>query len=196
VDVRVVAATNRDLLAEVERGTFRRDLYARLSYFELRLPPLRERRQDLLWWLAHLTERLTASTGAPPAAFRLQPDAAELLLLHSWPENLRGLDRFVHRALSSGEPTIGRRVHASLMPEIVAPPNSQAPGSNPTSDAPAVDSDPRAVRDSGSPADRPSREQFLEAYEATGRNVRATAKHFGKDRRQIYRWLELFGIER
>ncbi len=196
VDVRVVGATNRDLAAEVERGTFRRDLYARLSYFELRLPPLRERRQDLLWWLAHLTEQLAASSGAPPAHFRLQPDAAELLLLHSWPENLRGLDRFVHRALSSGEPSIGRRVLAALMPEIVAAPNSQAPASNPTSDAPALDSDPRAVRDSASPADRPTREQFLEVYEATGRNVRATSKHFGKDRRQIYRWLELFGIER
>jgi len=49
--------------------------------------------------------------------------------------------------------------------------------------------------DSAQP-DRPSREEFLLVFEGTGRNVRATSKHFGKDRRQIYRWLELFGIER
>ncbi len=56
----------------------------------------------------------------------------------------------------------------------------------------------RARRGPSEPAllDRPSREDFLAVYEGTGRNVRATSKHFGKDRRQIYRWLELFGIER
>ena len=192
VDVRVVAATNRELLAEVERGNFRRDLYARLSFLEVRLPPLRARRQDIFWWLERLAADVTAPNGAAPPPFQLRVDAAELVLLHAWPENLRGLSRFVHRVLSSGESTVGQRALAALVPEIfqgrpVPPSDKPAPldtGASATT---------RAELD---PYDRPSREQFLAVYESTGRNVRATSRHFGKDRRQIYRWLELFGIQR
>jgi transcriptional regulator with GAF, ATPase, and Fis domain len=186
VNVRVVAATNRDLRADVERGAFRRDLYARLSFFEIRLPPLRARRQDLLWWIQILCANFAAANAAPTVDLKIHPDAAELLLLHGWPENLRGLDRFVHRVLSSGESVVGRRVLAALMPEIAgdsSPPLAPSGEvSSPGSDAPAFE--------------RPSRAEFLGIYEATGRSVRATSKHFGKDRRQIYRWLELFGIPR
>jgi transcriptional regulator with GAF, ATPase, and Fis domain len=195
VDVRIVAATNRDLAAEVERGTFRRDLYARLTFFEVRLPPLRARRQDLFWWIERFTADFATSKGVGQAPFRLRPDAAELLLLHSWPENLRGLDRFVHRVLSAGEVEVGRRVLSTLMPEILEPPSRELPSERPESVPNA--SEPSLSEESERAAsDRPSREQFIQVYEATGRNVRATSKHFGKDRRQIYRWLELFGIER
>jgi ActR/RegA family two-component response regulator len=81
------------------------------------------------------------------------------------------------------------------MPEILAPP---APSTASTasraesaleSEAPAGDATEHA-------SERPTREQFMRVFEETGRNVRATSKHFGKDRRQIYRWLQLFGIER
>jgi DNA-binding NtrC family response regulator len=185
VDVRVVGATNRDLRAEVERGSFRRDLYARLSFFEVALPPLRARRQDLLPWMQILCAHFSSTTGAPIAELRLQPDVAELLLLHAWPENLRGLDRFVHRVRSSGETSVGRRVLAQVMPELGAEPSVPAPPDLPAAEG----SQPPAF-------ERPSREEFLGVYEATGRNVRATSKHFGRDRRQIYRWLELFEIER
>jgi transcriptional regulator with GAF, ATPase, and Fis domain len=191
VDVRVIAATNRDLRTEVERGAFRRDLYARLSFFEVTLAPLRERRQDLLSWMEILSADFARSNGVPQVQLRIQPDVAELLLLHAWPENLRGLDRFVHRVRSSGETAIGRRVLAAVMPEIggAASPSSPAPSETSPSPAPG--------EASPSPAfERPSREEFLGVYEATGRNVRATSKHFGRDRRQIYRWLELFEIER
>lgn len=184
VDVRIVAATNRTLADEVERGTFRRDLYARLSFFEVRLPPLRARRQDLLWWVQELTAGFARSRGASGAPLQLKPDVAELLLLHAWPENLRGLDRFVHRALAAGEPVIGRRVLAEVMPELLG---EQARSSQ---------SPPTAAPDAALAAERPTREEFLRVYEGSGRNVRATSKHFGKDRRQIYRWLELFGVER
>jgi transcriptional regulator with GAF, ATPase, and Fis domain len=199
VDVRVVAATNRDLAADVERGSFRRDLYARLAYFEVKLPPLRARRQDLLWWLERLSADFAGPNGRAPAAFGLRPAAAELILLHAWPENLRGLGRFVHRVLTSGEATVGRQVLAAVMPELLAdpapstPPRTEPPP-DPTSEAEASASEDKDIEQH--PSDRPTREEFVQVYEATGRNVRATSKHFGKDRRQIYRWLELFGIER
>jgi DNA-binding NtrC family response regulator len=197
VDVRVVAATNRDLAADVERGAFRRDLYARLSFFEVRLPPLRARRQDLFWWIDCLAANFAAAHDASPVSLRFQPDAAELLLLHQWPENLRGLDRFVHRVITSGETVVGRRVLSAVLPEIAQAPSvpPPAPAASPT-EKPADDESSGQRTTDPVPAERPTREQFLAVYEATGRNVRATSKHFGKDRRQIYRWLELFGIER
>jgi transcriptional regulator with GAF, ATPase, and Fis domain len=196
VDVRVVAATNRDLAAEVERGTFRRDLYARLSFFEVTLPPLRARKQDIFWWLERLTADFAASSGQAPLPFQLRADAAELVFLHAWPENLRGLNRFVHRVLASGETSVGQRALAELVPEVL---QGRSLPNTPRSDPPEKAFDPdtlQADRAQLDPYDRPSREQFLTVYESTGRNVRATSRHFGKDRRQIYRWLELFGIQR
>jgi transcriptional regulator with GAF, ATPase, and Fis domain len=198
VEVRVVAATNRELSDDVESGAFRRDLYARLSFFEVRLPPLRARREDLFWWLGYLAATVAAARGLPQNPLQIMPDAAEALLLHGWPENLRGLDRLAHRllALEPQAQTIGRRTLASVMPELeslaIAQGEAQRPSSQPAGNAesnPARSTEPSQL-------DRPSRESFLAVYEGTGRNVRATSKHFGKDRRQIYRWLELFGIER
>jgi transcriptional regulator with GAF, ATPase, and Fis domain len=203
VDVRVVAATNRELSEDVERGSFRRDLYARLSFFEVRLPALRARREDLFWWLDYLAAVVAASRAQPHTPLQLMPDAAEALLLHGWPENLRGVDRLVHRLLALEPQVIGRRILSHVMPELgsvpppsaepprpSAPPAPTGPGQTPATPArPAQPSEPAQN-------DRPSRDEFLAVYEGTGRNVRATSKHFGKDRRQIYRWLELYGIER
>src|SRR4051812_2301993 len=86
VDVRLVAATNRDLQALVEQQGFRRDLYARLAFFELRLPPLRRRRQDILPWLMRFASDLGRARGLTPSLTFL-PDAVERILLHAWPDN-------------------------------------------------------------------------------------------------------------
>jgi DNA-binding NtrC family response regulator len=197
VDVRVVAATNRELSEDVERGAFRRDLYARLSFFEVRLPALRARRQDLFWWFYCLAAALASSRGLPAPQLQIAPDAAELLLLHGWPENLRGLDRLVHRVLALEPQVIGRRVLASLMPELgSAPPPPLAEPARAATQGRASGEGSQAGGRAASLLDRPSREDFIAVYEGTGRNVRATSQHFGKDRRQIYRWLEQFGIER
>jgi transcriptional regulator with PAS, ATPase and Fis domain len=183
VDVRVVAATHRDLPALVEADAFRRDLFARLSFHEVRLPSLRERRQDVLPWLRLLAARYGQERGVRFEP-QLAPDAVERLLLFAWPDNLRGLDRLVHR-LGASDGVVGLRVLADAMPELVGPERG--------SEAPA----PVARQASSTPPiPLPSREELLAAYEASGRSVRATAKHFGRDRRQIYRWLERFGVPR
>jgi DNA-binding NtrC family response regulator len=101
VDVRVVAATNRDLEAEVRAGRFRRDLYFRLSVLPLRVPPLRERMDDLPLLAEHFLQRFARPDGPK----RFSPGALKRLLAHAWPGNVRELRNVVERAalLGTGE---------------------------------------------------------------------------------------------
>ncbi len=95
VDVRVVAATNRDLLAAARDGRFREDLYYRLCVVPLHLPPLRSRRSDVLGLAEHFL-RMYSPRGQ---TVRLTPAAMERLQQHAWPGNIRELRNVVHRAL-------------------------------------------------------------------------------------------------
>jgi DNA-binding NtrC family response regulator len=184
VDVRVVSATNADLEERVESGRFRRDLYARLSYLQLVVPPLRERRQDILSWFSLFCRSYGNERGIE-TRLTLRPPVAELLLLAAWPDNLRGVNRLAHRLLAAGATQeVGLRALRDAMPELV-PQALLERASNPPAASPARPT-----------SDRPQRDEFIAVYEATGRSVRATSKHFGKDRRQVYRWLEQFGLER
>jgi two-component system response regulator AtoC len=104
VDVRVVAATNRDLAADASAGRFREDLYYRVNVVGVRLPPLRERREDIPELAHHFVRRHGARLGFQTASI----DAAGMRLLaeHSWPGNVRELENVIERALvlSGGEP--------------------------------------------------------------------------------------------
>ena len=93
VDVRVISATNRDLDEAVREGTFREDFFYRLNVFAIRVPPLRERREDVL----AIAGRFLASRGVP--ADKLSPGARERLLAHRWPGNVRELENALERAL-------------------------------------------------------------------------------------------------
>jgi DNA-binding NtrC family response regulator len=97
VDVRVVAATHQDLAQKARGGEFRQDLYARLALWQVQVPPLRERRSDVMLWLDHLhriwREERQLDSGRP---LSIHVDAAEALIGCPWPENLRGLNRLVH----------------------------------------------------------------------------------------------------
>jgi DNA-binding NtrC family response regulator len=95
IDVRVLAATNRDLEHAVTQGTFRRDLYFRLNVLALRVPPLRERRQDIPLLVAHFLERLGHDTGVEKA---ISDDALKTLLNYDWPGNVRELENCLERA--------------------------------------------------------------------------------------------------
>jgi DNA-binding NtrC family response regulator len=96
VDVRVIAATNKDLAKAVEDGTFRKDLYFRLNVFSLNLPPLRERTGDLPLLVDHFVARAARKLGKPLDGF--SSDALNLLLAHSWPGNIRELENIIERA--------------------------------------------------------------------------------------------------
>jgi two-component system NtrC family response regulator len=176
VDVRLIAATNRDLAAEIDAGRFRRDLHARLARLELRVPSLAARRGDVLDWIDRLWATWCRDRDRPAAPLEWRPAAATAILDHAWLDNLRGLDRLVH-AVAAGDRA--RPLDVRDLPAWLAPP-AATPTPAPTPTAPAS----RGV---------PTKAEFLAAWEAHG-SVRALARHFGRDRRQIQRWLVAHGV--
>jgi two-component system response regulator HydG len=104
INVRILAATNRDLEQAVQQGTFRRDLYFRLNVLTLRIPPLRERKQDIPLLVGYFLERAERATGFQR---NISDDALKLMLTYEWPGNVRELENCLDRAcaLTSG-PTI------------------------------------------------------------------------------------------
>jgi DNA-binding NtrC family response regulator len=112
VDVRIVAASNIDLLSLVKEGRFREDLYHRLNVIHLHLPPLRERREDIPMLLAHFLERFCTENTKPLRMFT--PSSMKLLMDYDWPGNVRELENVVERAvvLSTQE-----RLDVDLLPE-------------------------------------------------------------------------------
>jgi two-component system response regulator AtoC len=115
VDVRVIAATHRDLKAEVQAGRFREDLFYRLNVFPVVLPPLRERREDVPSLAAHFLEKHARVLGRPLTGF----DAAALLALsgYAWPGNVRELENAVERAVAVAR---GPLIQASELPADVS----------------------------------------------------------------------------
>jgi transcriptional regulator with PAS, ATPase and Fis domain len=107
VDVRVVAATNRNLLDAISEGRFRKDLYYRLNVVSVELPPLRARRGDLPHLIRHLLERKCQELGVRPR--ELAPALVDRLLAHHWPGNVRELENVIERllVLSGQAPVIG-----------------------------------------------------------------------------------------
>ncbi|MFP2961515.1 sigma-54-dependent transcriptional regulator [Myxococcus sp. 1LA] len=97
VDVRIVAATHRDLPRRVQEGAFRQDLYFRLRVVEIRLPPLRERAEDVPALAKHLLEKASRKVGRPTAS--LAPEALTALTTHPWPGNVRELENALERAV-------------------------------------------------------------------------------------------------
>jgi len=101
VDVRIICATNRDLAAEVEKGRFRQDLYYRLMVFPIKLPPLRERREDIPELAAHFLKRYAEEYRVELPGFT--PDALDALASYSWPGNIRELENEVQRLVIQAE---------------------------------------------------------------------------------------------
>jgi DNA-binding NtrC family response regulator len=127
VDVRVVAATNRNLAAEVVAGRFRQDLYYRLRVIELKVPPLRERRDDILPLARMLLAEATERMGRRVSSF--SPQAADQLMRYPWPGNVRELGNAIERAVALCE---GPRVEVEDLPEEVrAAPPSLLPDAGP-----------------------------------------------------------------
>src|SRR5512135_1104008 len=114
VDVRVVAATNRDLEDEIRQGRFRTDLYYRLNVIAIHLPPLRERRDDIEIFVTAFLERIAKEKSTPVK--HLTPEAAEAVLSYDWPGNVRELENALERAVVL---TKGEAIPLSAMPAKV-----------------------------------------------------------------------------
>ncbi|MBA3465512.1 MAG: sigma 54-interacting transcriptional regulator [Deltaproteobacteria bacterium] len=102
VDVRIICATNRDLAAEVEKGRFRQDLYYRLMVFPIKLPPLRERREDIPQLCAHFLKRYAEEYRMELPGFT--QDALDALASYNWPGNIRELENEIQRLVIQAEP--------------------------------------------------------------------------------------------
>jgi two-component system response regulator HydG len=113
IDVRVLAATNRDLEQAVAQGTFRKDLYFRLNVLSLRIPSLRQRKQDIPLLVGHFLERLTRSTGVQR---NISDDALKLMLSYEWPGNIRELENCIERACAL---TSGPTIHIADLPTTI-----------------------------------------------------------------------------
>ncbi|MGB5092854.1 MAG: sigma-54 dependent transcriptional regulator [Parvibaculum sp.] len=97
VDIRLISATNRDLLQMVKDGRFREDLYYRLNVFPMHIPPLRERKEDIPDLTAHFVRRLAAEEGKPVVG--ISPEALNMLCAYDWPGNVRQIENTVFRAI-------------------------------------------------------------------------------------------------
>jgi DNA-binding NtrC family response regulator len=176
VDVRFIAATNRDLEALVEEGGFRRDLYHRLAAFEVKLPPLRERREEIPALAARFFQRELEKNGTPsPGITRA---ALGALVRYSWPGNVRELQNEIAKAallLESAEPL---DLH-HLSPRI------RASGGGPAA-PPSLTLD-EAVR-------RAEREAFAVALAATGGDAARTMEILGVSRTTYYRKVKELGL--
>ena len=165
VNVRVIAATNRHLDDAVADGAFREDLYYRLNVFDIRLPPLRERRDDILLLAAGFLRECAGAT------VELTPGAMEALRRHEWPGNVRELRNVLERALIICDGPFIDTVHLSL----------RAPKDAPLSRITDLDTLERSA------VERAMRD-------AVGNKVRA-AKQLGISRMQLYGRLRKFGLE-
>ena len=204
VDVRMIAATNRDLLKEVAQGNFREELYYRLNVVPIALPPLREREQDIPLLVQHFigrfNERLRKSiTG-------LTPEAMELLLRHPFPGNIRELENILERTILLAEgPVI---TVADLPPALVGPLPAAAltssPGLQPVAAPPPPSSagTPAAVRGPASSlkeivrqeTERVEREMIQKALAETGGNVTQAARHLRISRKSLQTKMKELGL--
>jgi transcriptional regulator with PAS, ATPase and Fis domain len=185
-DIRVIAATNRDLRACVERGTFREDLYYRLQVFEILLPPLRERPEDLIPLSEAFLADLSHGFARPPAG--VSREARERLLEYAWPGNARELRNVLERAaiLCDGG-LIGAEHLALPVPRTVM--SGKAP--EPAAAAASI----RAPARSHADLERVEREMVEQALKDARWNKSKAARALGFTRTQLYVRLRRYRLE-
>jgi DNA-binding NtrC family response regulator len=185
VNVRIVAATNRDINEVTSDGRFRADLLYRINSFQINLPPLRERPEDIEPIARHLLTRL-----AGPHAPELTPEVLSALRSYAWPGNVRQLRNTLERAVLLAND--GRITTSELPPEIVAPALAFRPVAVTSPDA-------AGAQGSAAPAIPPplrevERQQILAALEQTGWHRGKTAEMLGISPSTLYRRLRDYNL--
>jgi DNA-binding NtrC family response regulator len=179
IDVRIIAATNRDLEQEIRRGAFRSDLYYRLNVITLHMPPLRERLDDVPFLAEHFLQRLATERDGKGAALNLSAEALNTLQSYSWPGNVRELENALERAAILSGDLAG--IDTSALPARILSP------------------EPTPLISEGPPAN-PSLEVIERAYilwvlQAEGGNKARAAEVLGIDPSTLYRKLNRYGLE-
>ncbi|HEY5923168.1 MAG TPA: sigma 54-interacting transcriptional regulator [Kofleriaceae bacterium] len=165
VDIRVVAASHRDLEAEVAAGRFREDLFARLAGYVVEIPPVRERREDLGILIAALLGRLAADV-------RFAPAAGTVLLRYGWSRNVRELEQALGSATALANDGVVELEH--LPRALQAPPG---------------------LREDLSPSELERRDELRVLLAKHRGNIAAVGRELGVARMQVHRWLDRFGID-
>ena len=194
VDVRLVTATNRDLLAEVGAGAFREDLFYRLNVVPIHIPPLRERHEDIPLLAEHFIAKFNDRLKKEITA--VTPEAIERLVAYQWPGNIRELENLMERTMLFCE---GPEIRVSdLPPEVAgAPVSSAAPATLPVATAgeeaarPAPESLKEAVR---AETERVERELIQRALDATAGNVTQAARKLKISRKSLQTKMKELGL--
>jgi DNA-binding NtrC family response regulator len=178
VDVRVIAATNADLLKKIEDGDFRKDLYYRLNVIPVTIPPLRERKDDIPLLVNHFLEQLVGG------AKTMGDDAMEILLAYDWPGNVRELENILERAviLADGPMITAESLNVSIFPERL---RKRARGG--TAEGLGV---------SGLTLEDVERRYLLQTLEETGWKKKQAAEMLGINPSTLYRKLQRYGMDR
>ncbi len=184
VNVRVIAATSRDLKAMVDTGRFRADLYYRLNVLPIRLPPLRERREDISMLCETLLEQIAEQGGE--ASCTMAADGLVRLMAHDWPGNVRELRNVLEQAMAQSD---SRRLTSADFPML---PETQAVALASTGAATnSLEQPVRPLREAVAIAER---QEIMRALEATGGVKLHAAKLLGISRAQLYEKLAILGI--
>jgi DNA-binding NtrC family response regulator len=187
VDVRLVTATNRDLLEEIGAGTFREDLFYRLNVVPIQIPPLRERREDIPLLAEHFITKFNERLKKQIVA--ISPEAVAQLVGYNWPGNIRELENLMERTILFCE---GPEIRVSdLPPEILG---ATAPAAATAADEalrPAAGSLKEAVR---AETERVERELIQRALDATGGNVTQAARKLKISRKSLQTKMKELGL--
>ncbi|HET9251932.1 MAG TPA: sigma-54 dependent transcriptional regulator [Candidatus Eisenbacteria bacterium] len=174
VDTRIVAATNKDLPAEIEAGRFREDLFYRLNVVPVHLPPLRQRPEDIPLLIAHFAERFCKEHGRPARLFTRE--ALDRLTKYGWPGNVRELKNLVERLLIMTE---GETIGLAEVEEVLPADADEGPPS-----------EIKAARD------KAERDTILATLKQCQWNVTEASRRLGMDRGYLHRKIKRYGLVR
>ncbi|HEX8559169.1 MAG TPA: sigma-54 dependent transcriptional regulator [Pyrinomonadaceae bacterium] len=197
VDVRVIAATNRDVEREVREGRFRQDLFYRLNAVTLHLPPLRERREDIMPLARHFAERVCPGGG--PVSFAR--DAVRALVSYDWPGNIRELENAVVRAVALCDRLVRPEDLPDRVRQAAAEAEQQAQAAEAAGDLAAHGAAPSPAREGGDEEERLVSLSELEGQHIarvlrhTRGNKQAAARLLGIDRTTLQRMIKRHGLD-
>ena len=184
IKARILTATNRDLAAMVERGAFRKDLYYRLNVVNLRLPALRDRKEDIPLLVAHFLNKIH---GSHPGRFSIHDDALRTMVEYDWPGNVRELENAVEHGVtmaSGGEIQLGD-LPTQLQQQALAGLHAAMAGKRDQDTAPSKEIVPLAVKE---------RDAIFDAIRLTNGDKLRAAKLLGIGKTTLYRKLKEYGV--
>ena len=173
INVRILAATNKNLLQEVKKGNFREDLFYRLNVIPIQLPPLRKRRNDIPLLARHFLQHF--ATEQEKHVERFGSEAMRLLLDYHWPGNVRGLENSIEHAVVLAK---GRYVEISDLPTVLQQPSSEPESGNRGTIA------------------KNERRLLIEALEECNWNKKQAALHLGISRSSLYEKIKKYQISK